>query len=299
MKNFIEYEELDPARPQTWFQERHRGIYAKSLLVKDTLFSGKSDFQKIDIIDTDALGKVLLIDGLVMISDREEFVYHEMIAHVPMFTHSNPKRVLIIGGGDGGTLREVIRHPSVEKATMVEIDPLVVDACKEHFPNVSCAMTDPKAEVLIEDGVKYVAETKEKFDVVIVDSTDPIGPAAPLFGNEFYQNVCKILNDDGIVVSQGESPYFELETQGSMLKILKSHFPVTRIYNYSNLTYPGGLWSFTFASKANDPVKGFDPSRVRDSGMEFQYYHAGMHHAAFQIPMFQQRALQEVLSPLE
>ena len=160
-----------------------------SYKVKKSLFQGKSEFQKVDVVDTYDLGKMLFNDNLVMISEKDEFVYHDMITHVPLFTHPNPKNVLVIGGGDGGSLREVLRHSSVEKCTMVEIDEMVVNACKEHIPQTACAFSDPRAELIIDDGLKFVKETKEKFDVIIVDSTDPGGPSTLLFGDEFYQNV--------------------------------------------------------------------------------------------------------------
>jgi spermidine synthase len=216
---------------------------------------------------------------------------------VALFTHPNPKNVLIIGGGDGGTLREVLRHKSVEKCVMVEIDEEVVNACKEFIPQTASEMTDnPRGEVLIEDGLKFVAETDQKFDVVLVDSTDPIGPAEPLFGKEFYSNVHKILTENGIVIAQGESPFWELETQASMLKNLKEVFELTKIYNYSNMSYPAACWSFVYASKGLCPVKDFDESRVSASGLEFKYYNKEIHRAAFALPEFQKKALSELIN---
>ncbi|MEE3078240.1 MAG: spermidine synthase, partial [Bdellovibrionota bacterium] len=168
---------------QDWIYERNEEGFSLGFKVKERLFCGKSDFQKVEIVDTYSHGKVLLNDDLVMLSERDEFAYHDMITHLPLFTHGNPKNVLVIGGGDGGTAREVLRHESVERCVMVEIDKMVVDACIEHIPVTSKDLTNhPKLELLIEDGVKYVKETKERFDVIIIDSTDPIGPATPLFG---------------------------------------------------------------------------------------------------------------------
>ncbi len=278
-----------------WIEESHRNIVGTRFRVLRTLFSGISEFQRIDIVETAGFGRMLLNDGLAMISERDEFVYHEMIAHVPLFTHPNAKRVLVIGGGDGGTVREVLKHPSVEHCRLVEIDEMVVNACREFIPLTSACLDDERVEVTIGDAVKFVAESDEKYDVIIVDSTDPIGPAAPLFGSEFYDNVRARLNDGGIVVSQGESPYYEADMQRSLLQILSSKFSITRIYNYSNLTYPGGLWSFCFASNTLCPLSDFDESKPAASSFEFKYYNAKTHRAAFMIPQFQRTKLGEFL----
>lgn len=252
------------------------------------LFSGQSEFQKVEVVETVGHGKMLLNDDLVMVTERDEFAYHDMITHPILFTHPNPKRVLVIGGGDGGTAREVLRHKSVEKCDMVEIDKMVVDACREFIPQTAVGMKDdPRFQLFIEDGLKFVKETKNKYDVVIVDSTDPIGPATPLFGPEFYQDIFKCLNDDGMVASQGESPYYNQETQTSMVKILNGIFPIVRYLNFTNLTYPGGLWSFSVGSKRPHPVRDFKPARVKESGLTFNYYNENVHTAAFQLPQFQ------------
>ena len=281
---------------ELWVEERFRDFYGARFRVTETLFSGKSDFQKIDILETAGHGRMLLIDGLVMVSERDEFVYHDMISHVPLFSHPDPRKVLIIGGGDGGTLREVLRHTCVETCVMVEIDPVVVEACKRFLPQTSCSLEDPRARVLIEDGVKFVQETEEKFDVVLIDSTDPIGPATPLFGETFYQNVSKILNQDGIVVAQGESPFFDLDVQKGMLQRLAGIFPKTGIYNYVNLTYPGSFWSFIYASRGPHLNNSTVAEKIKKSGLSFQYYNEAVHRGAFLLPSFQQRGLQEWLT---
>jgi spermidine synthase len=272
-----------------WIEENFEDYLGLRLKVEKTLFSGKSDFQQIDVVETRGHGRVLLNDGLIMVSERDEFAYHDMIAHVPLFTHPDPKRVLVIGGGDGGTAREVIRHLGVETCVMVEIDAMVVDACKEHIPQTSSALSDPRIELIIDDGVAYMANAAKndvKFDVIIVDSTDPIGPATPLFGEGFYRDVFASLSDDGIVVSQGESPWYNKDVQKSLLGVLNNVFDNVWLYNFSNLTYPGGLWSFTFASKRYHPVTDFSPARVSKSGLDFDYYNAGVHLGSFSLPNF-------------
>jgi spermidine synthase len=281
-------------KSELWIEEKfedHLGIRFK---VEKTLFSGQSDFQSVDVVETKGHGKMLLNDGLIMVTEKDEFVYHDMIAHVPLFTHPNPKTVLVIGGGDGGTAREVIRHESVEKCVMVEIDGMVVDACKEFIPQTSSKLSDKRIELLIEDGVAYVKKAKReglKFDVILVDSTDPIGPAQPLFGDEFYEDLYDCLSEDGIVVSQGESPFYISDMQSKLMSIINKLFPVVNIYNFHNLTYPGGLWSFTYASKKYHPVKDFDEARVNSSKLEFGYYNSEVHKGSFGLPEFQKKSI--------
>lgn len=279
-----------------WIEEKFSDFLGLRIKVEKVLFSGKSEFQTVDVVETKGHGKMLLNDGLIMVTERDEFAYHDMITHVPLFVHPAPKNVLVIGGGDGGTAREVLRHASVEKCTMVEIDAMVVDACKAHIPQTSKDLNHPKMNLIIGDGVKFVKETKEKFDVIIVDSTDPIGPAQPLFGKEFYQDVYNCLSDDGIVVSQGESSWYALDIQQSLLSVLNSVFTNSYLYSFSNLTYPGGLWSFTFATKKYHPVNDFNPDRVKQSGLEFDYYNQQLHSAAFTLPSFVKKGLKDLIS---
>jgi spermidine synthase len=275
-----------------WVEEKFKDFLGLRFKVEKVLFSGKSDFQTVDVVETKGHGRMLLNDGLIMVTEKDEFVYHDMIAHVPLFVHPNPKRVLVIGGGDGGTAREVIRHSSVEKCVMVEIDAMVVDACKEFIPQTASKLSDPKIELLIEDGLAYAKRMKdqnEKFDVILVDSTDPIGPAQPLFGPEFYQDLSGCLSDDGIIVSQGESPFYVEDMQKKLMGILHDIFPIVNIYNFHNLTYPGGLWSFTYASKKHHPVRDFDASRVKENGLTCDYYNAEVHVGAFALPEFMKK----------
>jgi len=278
-----------------WVEEKFEDFLGLRLKVEKVLFSGKSEFQTVDVVETKGHGKMLLNDGLIMVTERDEFAYHDMIAHVPLFTHPNPKNVLVIGGGDGGSAREVIRHPSVEKCTMVEIDAMVVDACKEFIPLTASALDDDRIELIIGDGVEFVKNTTEKFDVIIIDSTDPIGPATPLFGEAFYQDVNKCLSDDGIVVSQGETPWYGKEIQKSLLTVLNNVFDNTYMYSFSNLTYPGGLWCFTLASKKHHPINDFDANKVDKSGLSFKYYNKGIHTAAFALPNFVRDELEHLI----
>ena len=283
---------------ESWFTEKHEDFLKIGYAITEKLFSEKSEYQKVEVFQTKGHGRMLVNDDLVMIAERDEFIYHDMIAHVPLFCHPSPKQVLIIGGGDGGTLREVLRHNTVEKCTMVEIDKVVIDACKEFIPQTANAMDDPRSEIIIDDGVKFVADTTQRFDVIIIDSTDPIGPATPLFGEGFYENVKRVLNPHGIVVAQGESPFYTPKIQASLLKIQRSFFSRTYLYNFTNLTYPGGLWSFTFSSDETCPLREFDEKRVEQSGLKFDYYTPQIHQAAFQQPAFVRKELGNLLTPL-
>ena len=274
-----------------WVEERHKDYYGIRFRCKKVLFSGKSDYQYIDVVETTAHGRMLLNDGIVMFSERDEFVYHEMMAHVPLFVHPHPKKVLIIGGGDGGVAREVLRHESVTQCVLVEIDEMVVEVSKKYFPKISCSFENPKLQLKIQDGVRFVKETNQKFDVVLVDSTDPFGPAKDLFNEDFYKNVFHLLSEKGLLVVQAESPFFEIPTQKFILQSLKSVFPLTTLYNYSNTVYPGGLWSFAFASKKYHPIKNFQKDKVKQVNWNLSYYNESIHQASFAQPEFVKKEL--------
>ncbi|MEK7388819.1 MAG: polyamine aminopropyltransferase [Elusimicrobiota bacterium] len=278
-------------RPARWVDEAYLGIVRTGFRLKRRLFKARSPFQVIEVVETAGHGKLLLIDGMTMVSERDEFVYHEMIAHPALFLHPRPRRVLVIGGGDGGTVREVLRHCGVSQCVLVEIDALVVSASRKYIPRTAKALSDPRAKVLIEDGVKYVAQTKERFDVVIVDSTEPFGPAKALFGPLFYKNVRRILTKDGIVASQAGSPFYEIKTITGLFKIMRPIFPIVEACLFTNLTYPGGLWAFTVAAKTLHPTRDFRPERVKKSKIPLRWYNADVHVGAFALPNFLKKEL--------
>ncbi len=269
-------------------EKNSENFFAVRYEIERSLFCKQSRFQKVEVVETKGHGRMLLNDDLVMLTERDEFVYHDMIVHPALFTHPNPRRVLIIGGGDGGAAREVLRHSQVEKCDMVEIDEVVVEACREFLPVTAVGMKEnSRFSLHIDDGVRYMRETPDFYDVIIVDSTDPIGPAAPLFNSEFYRNVYARLNDGGIVVSQAESPFYNSAMQRTMSQVLSELFPIVRYLNFTNLTYPGGYWSFSFASKKWHPIRDFDESRVVNSKLQFRYYNPEVHRGAFALPNFQ------------
>lgn len=274
-----------------WVDEEYQNIVRTGFRLKKRLFKGRSPFQTVEVVQTAGHGKLLLIDGMTMVSERDEFVYHEMIAHPALFVHPRPRHVLVIGGGDGGSVREVLKHKSVTRCVLAEIDGMVVAASRRHIPLTAGALSDPRCEVRIGDGVKFVAESREKFDVIIVDSTEPFGPAKALFGAKFYRDCRRILTKDGIIVSQAGSPFYEMGTITNLFRLLKPVFPVVEACTFTNLTYPGGFWAFTYASKGLRPVKDFDPKRVARAKLPLKWYNADLHAGAFALPTFLKRAL--------
>ncbi len=273
---------------EMWYTEKHGENVGITLKVKQTLFSGKSAFQQLDIVETEEFGRMMLLDGLVMCTERDEFIYHDMIVHPAMFVHPDPKQVLVIGGGDGGSIREIVRHPAVELATLCEIDGLVVEQSVELLPELASAIDGkhPKVKLHIDDGLAYIREHQNQFDIILVDSTDPIGPAVGLFEEDFYRLVYGALRDDGIMVAQSESPFYHAEIQKNMYANLRHVFPIVEMYQAFIPTYPSGLWSFAFASKKYHPVDNFD--RKRAAGREFhtRYYNEDLHLGAFMLPTF-------------
>ena len=273
---------------ELWYTEKHTSNLGITMKIKETLTKEKSVYQEMVILDTFEYGKLMLLDGLVMLTEKDEFVYHEMISHIPLYSHPNPKKVLIIGGGDGGTLREVCKHPSVEKAVLVEIDDMVIEGAKKYFPECAKGFESPKADVQVTDGIKYIEETEDRFDVIIVDSTDPIGPAEGLFHKKFYEMCKGVLTEDGILVAQGESPFISSMQRvvTSMNKDLEEVFPNVQRYLAFIPTYPSGMWSFVFASKKYNALSDFDKERCEKDSFDLKYYNAEIHQAAFALPNF-------------
>lgn len=260
--------------------------------VTKTLHHEQTSFQELVIVETPQWGRLLALDGFFQTNDVDEFVYHEMGAHVPLFTHADPKRVLVIGGGDGGMVREVVKHPGVEHVDLVEIDGRVIETCKEYFPKISVALTgNPKVHVHVEDGIKWVQDREAEYDVIIIDSSEPVGPGEGLFTPEFYANVYKCLTGDGVMVAQTESPWTNAHVIQRAFGGISKSFPITRLYTCAVPTYPTGLWSFTLGSKKYDPLMAEAEGRFQ--GMQTKYYTPAVHHAAFQLPRFVQAITEE------
>jgi spermidine synthase len=271
----------------TEYQTKNMGITLKT---EKTLHTEKSEYQEIAVIETAQFGRMLVLDGTVQTTVKDEFVYHEMIVHVPLNTHKNPENVLVIGGGDGGAIREIVRHNSVKKAVLAEIDRKVVEISKKFLPEISCSLNNDNVEVCITDGIEYVKEHKAMFDVVIVDSTDPIGPATGLFAVDFYMSVHECLKDDGIFVAQTESPFLHGDLIKRVFKDISLIFPVTRLYTCPIPTYPSGYWSFTLGSKLYDPlITDLASIPVLDT----KYYSQGIHRSSFVLPSFVKKLIEK------
>ena len=214
-----------------WYTEKHSDNVGITIKAAKTLFSGKSKFQQLDIIETLEFGRMMLLDGLVMVTERDEFIYHDMIVHPALFTHPNPKKVLVIGGGDGGTIREIMKHPQVELAVLCEIDGLVIEKSIEFLPSMASEIdgNNPRVKLHVDDGIAYIRDHQNEFDIILVDSTDPIGPAVGLFEENFYQLVFSALKSDGIMIAQSESPFYHAEIQKSMYQNLRVVFPLVKM----------------------------------------------------------------------
>ncbi len=232
----------------------------------------------------------------MMLTEKDEFIYHEMITHVPMAVHPNIRKVLVIGAGDGGVVRELTRYASIEHIDMVEIDPLVVEVCKKYLPQTACRFDDPRLTIHYADGLKFVRRCEDAYDLIIVDSTDPFGPGEGLFTREFYGNCFKALREDGIMVNQHESPFYDADAvamQRAHKRIVES-FPISRVYQAHIPTYPSGHWLFGFASKKYHPLKDLRETDWNLLGLKCRYYTTTLHKGAFYLPAYVEELLQDV-----
>lgn len=280
---------------ELWYTEKHSENVGITMKITKTLFSGRSEYQQLEIIDTLEYGRMMLLDGLVMVTERDEFIYHDMIAHPALFTHPAPKKVLVIGGGDGGSIREIVRHPGVELAVLCEIDGLVIEKSLEFLPSMASAIDGkhPRVQLHVDDGLAYIRQHQSAFDIILIDSTDPIGPAVGLFEKDFYQLVFSALKEDGIMVAQSESPFYHADIQKNMFRNLRAVYPIVEMYQAFIPTYPSGFWSFAFASKKYHPVKDFNAERAARRDFHTRYYNENLHLGAFMLPTFARENIAE------
>ncbi len=280
---------------ELWFSEAHTPDVKLSIKVDRQLYSGQSDFQRIDVFESKEFGRFLTLDGYMMLTEKDEFIYHEMITHVPMAVHPSAKKILVIGAGDGGVIRELTRYAGVERIDMVEIDSLVVDICKKYLPKTACRFDDERVHLYFEDGLRFVRSKKQEYDIIIVDSTDPFGPGEGLFTKEFYGNCYKALKEDGIMVNQHESPFYESDAEACLRahKRIVESFPISRVYQAHIPTYPSGHWLFGFASKKYHPVHDFDGVAWKMQGLSTQYYTPKLHVGAFALPAYVENLLRQ------
>jgi spermidine synthase len=264
--------------------------YGQEFSVDNIYFENKTDHQHLIIFENAMFGRVMALDGIIQTTEADEFIYHEMLTHVPLFAHGNPKDIMIIGGGDGGMLREACKHDTVEKIVQVEIDDKVVEMCKEYLPKHSAgAYDDPRAEVVIDDGANFVGNTDRRFDVIISDSTDPIGPGDVLFTSDFYQNCKRCLKPGGVLVTQNGVAYMQLDEVLTTSKRLSPYFNDRSFYSAAVPTYVGGIMTFAWASDDASlrqvPVS-IITERFEKSGIKTRYYNPGIHTASFALPQY-------------
>lgn len=272
-----------------WYNEEQTEGISFGIKIKEQIFSEVSPYQTIEIYDTYECGKLFTLDGLVMLTEKDEFIYHDMIVHVPMAVKRDVKNVLVIGGGDGGTVRELTRYDSIEKIDMVEIDERVVRASQEHLPFTASQLTDNRVNLFFDDGIVYVKNAQHSmYDLIIVDSTDPIGPGEGLFTKEFYDQCYRILTDDGILINQHESPFypqFSKEMMRAHNKIKKT-FPISMVYQAHIPTYPSGHWLFGFSSKKLHPLKDVNSKEWEKLNLKTKYYNSDLHIGCFALPTY-------------
>jgi len=273
---------------ELWYTDQHTKDVRFSMKIEEQIASCESEFQRIDILKSCEFGKVLVLDGELMITQKDEFIYHEMISHVPMAVHPNVKNVLVIGAGDGGTIRELTKYDTIERIDMVEIDKMVTDMCLEHFQETSCKLDDKRVHMYFEESLRYVRMKNDEYDLIIVDCADPYGPAEGLFTREFYGNCFKALHEDGILINQHESPYYSEHSR----TVQKAHnhiklvFPYSTVYQCHIPSYPSGHWLFGFASKKYDPIDDLNEEAWNKLGIKTRYYNTDLHKGSFYLPTY-------------
>ncbi|HOQ16774.1 MAG TPA: polyamine aminopropyltransferase [Defluviitaleaceae bacterium] len=270
-----------------WFTEYYTKNARFSIKVDKHIVSVESEYQRIDVFDSYLFGRVLVLDGYLMLTEKDEFIYHEMMTHIPMAVNPKIRDVLVIGAGDGGVVRELTKYDSIERIDMAEIDKMVVDICKEYLPLTACKLDDERVKIYYEDGLKFVRSKENAYDLIIVDSTDPFGPGEDLFTKEFYGNCYKALKDSGILVNQHESPYYPNDALAAKRthQRINSVFPVAKVYQAHIPTYPSGHWLFGFASKGLDPITDLDPD-WNSLSIKTRYYNMDLHKGCFALPNY-------------
>lgn len=279
-----------------WFSEKHTPDVKLSLRVDKQLYSQKSDYQTIDVLETPEFGRVLVLDGNIMLTERDEFIYDEMITHVPMAVHPNIENVLVIGIGDGGVIKELTRYDQIKSIDLVEMDEMVAEACRQYLPDNASKLDDKRVHITYGNALKYIRKWENKYDLIIVDSNDPFGPSEGLFTKEFYGNCYKALKEDGIMVNQQGSPFYQEDAVAMQRshKRIASTFPICRVYQAHIPTYAAGYWLFGFASKKYHPIDDHDSARWAGLNLKTKYYTSKLHTGAFYLPAFLEEMLEEV-----
>lgn len=281
-----------------WYSEFHAKDVKFSIRVDEHIVREQTKFQRIDFFKSKTFGTFFAIDGLIMVTEKDEFAYHDMICHPAFATNPKIENVLIIGGGDGGTAREVAKYSSVKTIHLVEIDERVVRLCQQHLPQTSYILDkDRRISMFFEDGLKFVNNSPEgSYDLILVDSTDPIGPGQGLFSHDFYKNCYRVLSNEGILINQHESPYYESDAKEMKRahKKIKDIFPIAKIYDFHIPSYASGHWLFGFASKLLDPIDDFKPEEWNKFNLKTKYYNTELHKASFALPTYVRELLDNV-----
>lgn len=282
---------------ELWYSERHTPDVELAIRVDKQLCSFNSEFQRIDIYDSPEFGRFLTLDGFMMLTEKDEFIYHEMIVHPAMAVHPKAENILVIGAGDGGAVRELAKYDQIKSIDLVEIDSKVIELCKEYLPKTTCSLGDERVNIIIADGMKFIRPIEDKYDIIIIDSTDPFGPGEGLFTKEFYGNCYKALKADGIMINQHESPFYKEDAIAMQRahKRINQSFEVCKVYQAHIPTYPSGHWLFGFASKGLHPIKDLDPVGWESLNIATRYYNLDLHIGCFALPNY----VKEMLSNVE
>ena len=281
---------------EMWFHDEHTDNVKLAIRVDYQVFSAQSEIQRIDVLESKEFGKILVVDGDLMLTEKDEFIYHEMISHVPMAVHPQVEKILVIGGGDGGVVRELAKYDTVEQIDVVEADPLLVEVCRKYFPQMACSLNDPRVHIYHEDGLRFIRSKSDAYDLIIIDSPNPFGAGEGLFTKEFYGNCFNALHEDGIMINQHESPFYKEEAfqcQRMHKRIVES-FPISRIYQAHIPSYPTGHWLFGFASKRYHPIQDMDGIQWKLRGIQTKYYLPRLHEGVFALPAYVEELVQDV-----
>ena len=281
---------------EMWFHDEHTDNVKLAIRVDYQVFSAQSEIQRIDVLESKEFGKILVVDGDSILTEKDEFIYHEMISHVPMAVHPQVEKILVIGGGDGGVVRELAKYDTVEQIDVVEADPLLVEVCRKYFPQMACSLNDPRVHIYHEDGLRFIRSKSDAYDLIIIDSPNPFGAGEGLFTKEFYGNCFNALHEDGIMINQHESPFYKEEAfqcQRMHKRIIES-FPISRIYQAHIPSYPSGHWLFGFASKRYHPIHDMDGIQWKLRGIQTKYYLPRLHEGVFALPAYVEELVQDV-----
>ena len=285
-----------PTRMEFWFSEHHTSNVKFSVKVDKHLYTNENDLGRVDIFDSLEFGRVLAVDGYIIFTERDEFIYDEMLAHVPMAVNPDAKSILVFGAGDGGVIDELVKYDSIERIDLVEINEGVVEACRRYFPEVAASLDDPRVTLYTDNPLRYIRHIENEYDLIIVDSAGFYGPGESLLTKEFYGSCYKALKEDGIMVNQHQSPFYDddrIETQKAHKRIL-NNFPICKVYQAHIPSYPSGYWLFGYASKKFHPVNDLKADQWNARGIHTDYYTTRLHTGCFALPAYVERMLADV-----